>query len=188
MAFVRRSAPGFLALLVAAALTLPASATENVQLIEQKIKAGLLYNFLKYTQWPAGSGSQTTSPLTVCLFGGDPFDGHLKPMAGRTVNQRVIEIRSLQTADDTAVCSLIFIRSSEKSFWPQLQKRLVGKDVLTVSDFEGFAAAGGMIEFMQIDNRIGVNVNTDAIATTHLEVQDRLLKLASTVRAGAAGR
>jgi hypothetical protein len=163
-----------------------AHADENVQLIEQKIKAGLIYNFLKYTQWPQGT-SPSAGSIVVCLFGGDSFDGNLQPMSGRTVNERTIEVRDVKSAADVSPCALIVLNGAKKQEWPQLKAALAHQDVMTVSDFEGFALAGGMIEFTRNDSRIGVKINTEAVAATHLVVQDRLLKLASAVRAGASG-
>jgi hypothetical protein len=177
-----------LASLLAAGLTLPAYAAERLQLIEQQIEAGLIYNFLKYTQWPAERSARTDVPIVVCLFGGDPFSGHLQPMAGRTVNAQKIEVRSVTRAADIGGCSLLFIHGDQKPNWPELQRTLAGKSVLTVSDFEGFAVSGGMIEFTQLDSRIGVLINTAAVTAAHLEVQDRLLKLARTVTPAAPGR
>jgi len=166
-------------LLLAAACASSAHAAENVQLVEQKIKAGLIYNFLKYTAWP---GVADHAPMIVCLLGGDPFDGHLKPLAGRTVNQHTIEVRSLGAASETGGCLVLVIHQSESTAWPQLRKTLARADVLTVSDFGGFAQAGGMIEFARADERIAVKINVDAIAAKRLQVQDRLLKLATIVR------
>jgi hypothetical protein len=162
-------------LLIASLLAMPVHAS-TVRLIEQKIKAGLLYNFLKYTEWPADSAS---GPLVVCLFGGDAFDGHLRPMAGRTVHQRPIEIRPVGI-DDLSGCALLFLRSDESASWPAVRQTLASKDILTVGDFAGFSAEGGMIEFTSIGNRIGIKVNTGAVTTTRLKIQDRLLKLANS--------
>lgn len=179
MAFLSRAAWLGFALLLAAFSASAAPASEGVQLVEQKIKAGLIYNFLKYTQWP---GAADQAPRIVCLLGGDPFDGHLGPLAGRTVNQQAIEIRKIATTAEAASCSLLIVHRDQKASWTELRKALSGRDVLTVSDFDGFAADGGMIEFTRIDDRIGVKVNVDAVAATRLIVQERLLKLASIVR------
>ena len=105
-------------------------------------------------------------------------------MAGRTVNQRPIELRTVRAADDFVTCSLLVLHADEKSSWPAVQKRIAGKSILTVGDFEGFTAAGGMIAFTRVDNRIGVEINVEAMDVTHLTVQDRLLKLANVVRPG----
>lgn len=149
----------------------------NLRLVEQDIKAGLLYNFLRYTQWPASMPT-----MVVCTYGGDAFDGRLAPMAGRTVNQRAIQLRDVRTGSDIDACSLLFINAASRADWPRLRERLAGRSVLTVSDYEGFARSGGMLEFSRINNRIGVRVNVAAADAANLSVEDRLLRLASVVR------
>lgn len=184
MAFLRKiHRAGLALLLLAAACLSPAYGEDNVRLVEQEIKAGLLYNFLKYTQWPT---EHVNHGAVVCLIGGDPFGGHLQPMAGRTVNQHSIEIRNLQNIQDVGACSLLYIHENQKPYWSQLQKALAGKDVLTVSDFDGFAESGGMIEFARNDNRISVKINVDAVTAAHLTVESRLLRLARTVHTASA--
>jgi hypothetical protein len=179
MALLRQAALTVLVLLAVAGAP-QARAADGVQLVEQKIKAGLIYNFLKYTAWPAMADQ---APLTVCLLGGDPFDGHLGPLAGRTVNQHTIEVRSIRTVAEADACATLILHQNEGASWAQVRKSLAGKDVLTIADFDGFANAGGMIEFARTDERIGVKVNVDAIARTRLRVEERLLKLATVVRA-----
>jgi hypothetical protein len=161
-----------------------ARAQENLQLVEQEIKAGLLYNFLKYTAWPQDRAPAPNAPIIVCLLGGDPFAGRLQPMAGRTVNQRTIQLRNLQMVEDAEPCSLLFVHADEKPQWGQLSLSLAARPMLTVSDFPGFADAGGMIEFTRAGNRIGVKINAGAVAAAHLQVEDRLLRLANPVRGG----
>ena len=166
------------AMVVASMMSTPTSAQENVRLVEQDIKAGLLYNFLRYTHWPA---TQSNATIDVCIYGADPFDGRLRPMAGRTVNQRVISIREVHSSADARSCAMIFINAQERAAWPRLRAELARRSVLTVSDYEGFARAGGMLEFTRVRNRVGVLINLDAATAADLEVQDRLLRLATIV-------
>jgi hypothetical protein len=173
----------FAALISASA---PLRAAEPLELIEQKIQAGLLYNFLKYTEWPARADAKEGSPIVVCLFGGDPFAGNLQPMAGRSVNQHVIDIKRPQTLAETDGCSLLFINATQSANWPQMHAALEKMPILTVSNFPGFAMAGGMIEFTRTENRVGVAINTAAVTEANLLVGDRLLKLATPVRAGSS--
>lgn len=156
-----------------------AVAQDSRRLAEQDIKAGLLYNFLRYTEWP--SAAQGGRTIDVCLYGGDPFDGRLQPMAGRTVNQRVIAIRNARTIAELASCSLVFVNARERAAWPRLRDELSRRSILTVSDYDGFARAGGMLEFTRVRNRVGVAVNVDAASAANLRVQDRLLRLATIV-------
>jgi len=142
------------------------------------VKAGLLYNFLRYTEWPA---PRSNGAAIVCIFGPDPFSGRLQPMAGRTVNQRPIQLRSVRETGEMDTCSLLYLNSDERAQWPRLRTYLAQRNVLTVSDYEGFATSGGMIEFTHANNRIGVRINVGAMQAADLTVQDRLLRLANVV-------
>jgi hypothetical protein len=158
----------------------PARAQDNVRLAEQDIKAGLLYNFLRYTQWPEGGRAE--APMVVCIYGLDPFSGRLAPMAGRTVNQRRIELRTIGSDAEIDACSLLYLNAQARRDWPRIRAHLAGRHVLTVSDYDGFARSGGMIEFARVDDRVAVRINVRAAEAADLLVQDRLLRLASIVR------
>ena len=171
------------AALFAFAASAPATAQNNVRLVEQDIKAGLLYNFLRYTDW--GASQSRSNRIVVCTFGADAFDGRLARMAGRTVNQRTIEVRAARTSAELGSCALVFFNADLRSEWPALRTQLAGRSILTVSDFDGFTRSGGMIEFTRINSRVGVRVNVAAVEAADLTVQDRLLRLATVVDAGA---
>jgi hypothetical protein len=158
-----------------------AQANEPIQLAEQKIKAGLLYNFLKYTQWPA----PIPPGVVVCLLGGDPFDGALTPMAGRTVNERAIAVRAIGDVGQADDCAMLIVHANGKDSWPAWRAMLSKRPVLTVSDFDGFATQGGMIEFARAENRICVKINLGAVNAVRLRVEERLLKLATVVPSNA---
>lgn len=148
--------------------------------MEQDVKAGMIYNFLRYTQWPGARDGA----LIVCVYGRDPFAGRLAPMAGRTVNQRPIEVRTLTAGASIDRCSLLFINADERDDWPRLRGALSDGGVLTVSDYEGFARSGGMIEFTRANNRIGLRINVAAAEAAQLRVEERLLRLAAVVNPG----
>jgi hypothetical protein len=103
-------------------------------------------------------------------------------MAGRTVNQRRIQLFEVGADQNLDACSLLFINAQARADWPRLRDELARRSILTVSDYEGFARSGGMLEFTRVNNRIGVRVNTGAAEAANLSVQDRLLRLASVVR------
>jgi hypothetical protein len=162
-----------------------AAEQSQLQLSEQKIKAGLIYNFLKYTEWPP---SKTEGPLVVCIFGSeDPFSGYLNPIEERTVNQRTITVRHVSSIEKTDSCHMLFISGDEQAQWPALHRFLADKSVLTVGDFDGFSKAGGMIEFGAEENRIQIGLNIQAVTEAHLRIYDSLRKLAKTTHPSSPG-
>jgi hypothetical protein len=155
---------------------------EELRLVEQEVKAGLIYNFLKYTTWPAPQDEAAS----VCVYLRDPFGGGLSRMAGRTVNQRTIAVRIAATPADARACSLLFVGAEQAQAWPALKGALAGRPTMTVSDATGFSSRGGMIEFTRMGDHIGMAINRGAIADAGLKVQDRLLRLAGATNSDAS--
>ncbi|MGZ9097525.1 MAG: YfiR family protein [Micavibrio sp.] len=184
MAVLRNTKNLWLAMFVVVAATvtcLPAAArsTADMQLNAQKIEAGLIYNFLKYTVWPQSSLSGN---MVVCLFGGDPFDGKLDPLEGRTAQQYVISIKRIYRVESLDGCHLVFIPQSQRAALRNILARSKGKAILTVSNIPNFAVQGGMVEFYTgPDQRMHLNINTKAVSGARLHIQDRMVKLSEVV-------
>lgn len=158
------------------------AASQELQLVEQEIKAGLLYNFLKYIDWP--ESANTSAQVTVCLLGDDPFKEYLRPMQSRSVKQKNISLYNLKSHTAVERCHLLYISADAKDQWMEFSPFISGKSILTVGDFNGFIDLGGMIEFNRIGKHIGVNINPAAMRAVHLNVQERLLKLVTIAQSG----
>ncbi|HTK84131.1 MAG TPA: YfiR family protein [Patescibacteria group bacterium] len=150
--------------------------TQPLQLFEEKIKSGLIYNFLKYTEWPAARMS-SENPLRICLVGNAPFDQFLSPLRDRTAQQHGIRIQRIESSA-AQNCDLLLIHRNESAKTAGLLASVKSRPVLTISDISGFADSGGMVEFRTQDNHVGFIVNRKAVADAGIRIEDRLLKLA----------
>lgn len=154
---------------------------KSLQLYEQKIKAGIVYNLLKYTDWPEEAALNNQGKLHICLYGADPFDGYLAPLEGRTAQQIPIAISHLQNIAETEQCSVVIIHRNQTRSLPELLTYLSNKNILTISDIEHFAASGGMIELAKEGEKISLYINTNAISNARLSIKGPMLKLAKIV-------
>jgi hypothetical protein len=59
---------------------------------------------------------------------------------------------------------------------------------LTVSDIDGFAEAGGTMQFVMQENRVHFVVNLDAATQSKLRVSAKLLALARVINHNEAAR
>lgn len=158
-----------------------AQSVSPIQLYEQKIKAGLVYNFLKFTKWPEDK-FENGRGLNVCLYGGDSFDGYLHSLNGRTAQQLEITIQQTSGRNNTNGCHLLFLHSSEADALPEVLPYFHNRRILTMSDIPGFADKGGMVEVSkQEDQRIHMLLNERALSVADLFVDERLRKLAEFV-------
>src|SRR4029077_18863791 len=55
---------------------------------EYQVKAAFLYNFARFIEWPSGTFANSTSALTVCVLGKDPFG---KVLDDAIVGKRIAE-------------------------------------------------------------------------------------------------
>jgi YfiR/HmsC-like len=142
------------------------------------LKTALIYNFLKYTTWPEHYGPSRDT-LTICLLGGDPFSGYLTPLEGRTANSKTIEVKEIQTTDDSSRCNLVFINTNQKSNIESIITFFKAKEMLLISDLAYFTNKGGMVELsMKLDKRVHVYINDKAVAESMLIIDERLSRLA----------
>ncbi len=153
---------------------------------EYQLKAAFLFNFAKFIDWPAASFATPQSPFTVCILGTDPF-GRVMDDAwqGKIVGDRSVVVERSKDVADTRHCQMVFVSPSEKHRLQQILSSLRGTNALVVGETEGFAAAGGVIQFALEDDRVRFMINTDAADRAGLKVSSKLLSLARVVHDGA---
>jgi hypothetical protein len=75
----------------------------------------------------------------------------------------------------------VFVGSSENRSYAGVLERVRGRGVLLVGETDGFAAGGGMIEFLLEDNHVRFAINPDAIRRAGLNCSSSLLALAKII-------
>jgi hypothetical protein len=150
---------------------------------EYEIKAAYLYNFLNYIEWPNGSLPPEGGTITIGVVGENPFGEALDPLKGKQVKGRTLAVKEVSSAADLKGCQIVFISPSEKDRYPQLLDSLKDSRTVTVSEIDGFAQRGGMINFIYERNRVRFEINQDAARSKGLTISSELLKLARLVKA-----
>jgi hypothetical protein len=155
---------------------------------EYQVKAAFLYNFAKFVQWPDGTFANSTSALTVCVLGKDPFGKALDDaILGKRIAEHPAILARGRRIQDLPECQIIFVSASDSPQLPEILRALHGRKALVVGETENFAGAGGAIEFVLEANRVRFAINTDAADRAGLKVSSKLLALATIVHDSAAG-
>lgn len=150
---------------------------------EYEVKAAFLVNFAGFVHWPAAAFANAAAPFVVCVAGSDPFGGAFEPFEQKRVAERSLVVRPVDpTAALPGNCQILFVAKSEGARLPELLGALGKAAVLTVSDLEGFAGNGGMIQFHLGDGKIRFEINQPAAEAVGLRIDARLLKLSSPAR------
>ena len=151
-------------------------------LSEYQVKAAYLFNFLKFVEYPSESFADPLAPIVIGVIGDDPFGSALPQVViGKTVQGRDLVVRLYRPGEDLRRAHILFISASERRRLPAILAGLRGSSVLTVSDAAGFLDAGGMIQFLNENDRVRFAINIDATTRGKLKVSSKLLSLARPV-------
>ena len=150
---------------------------------EYVVKAGFLYNFAKYVEWPAEAFENADAPISIGIVGTDPFGEELdKALRNKTVKGRPFTITRFREGNDPKGCHILFIPKTEKARTLDLLKQAESRPTLTVGEDEGFAGSGGMISILIEKEKPRLEVNPEAAERAKLGINSKLLKLATIVR------
>ena len=173
----------FLLLALAAAFSWPPEIRAQSALQrEYEIKAAYLYNFINYIDWPADTLPPAGGTITIGIVGENPFGPALDPLKGKQIKGRTLAVKQVAAAKDLEQCQIVFICASEKSRLSELLGQLKNSRILTVSEMDGFAGQGGIINFISERNKVRFEINPEAARRTGLTISSELLKLAKLVK------
>lgn len=160
----------------------PFASGQGVSNLEQQVKAVFLYQFVKYVKWPPLDESETGTPLVIGVYRESSVLRYLKEtIENPAKSNRVLIVRQIETLAQPPFCQVLFIDKAYKRQLPEILTAVNGKPVLTVSDSDGFAEKGGIIQFVNVDGKIKFIINHTAAKSAGLTINARLLALARKV-------
>lgn len=151
----------------------------RAQAPEYDVKAAFLFNFVKFVEWPANAFAEERAPVTICVYGEDPFGPALDAVVqGEKVGERSLLVQRPDSLDSLGGCHVLFVSRSEAERTGEVLARVAGKPVLTVADTEGFLQDGGVINFVLEGSKVRFLINQKAAERNGLRISSRLLRLA----------
>jgi len=145
---------------------------------EYELKAGVLFHIIEYVQWPTTSLSNNPTAIQIGLLGEIPFADALEVLNGKTIQGRELVVKHVSEAQAADRCQVLFIGASEKTRISEIVAKVKDHPVLTVSEVEGFAEQGGMVNLIAGPNRIIMEINREVAGKARLGISSQLLKLA----------
>ncbi len=150
---------------------------------ETYVKAVLLFNFTRYTQWPDAVFADNNAPYRICVLGRGPFvDALYTAVEGETVRGREMAILVLDSLDSVPNCQVLFVNEPGDYSLPDIFAYAQDYPMLTVGDGENFILEGGMVAYFKQGNKVRFAINPQAVSKAHLKISANLLPLARIIR------
>jgi hypothetical protein len=151
--------------------------------LEYKVKAGFLFNFAKFVEWPAKTLPTSSSAIILGVLADDPAAPVLRQaLQNKVANGRPLTVRFLSDPTGLSACHIFFLSRGQKARMEEVLSKLEGVPVLTVSETDEFARRGGMISFIRKDESFRFEVNLEVAEKAGIKVSAKLASMATIVK------
>ncbi|WP_317203845.1 YfiR family protein [Janthinobacterium sp.] len=146
---------------------------------EYALKAAFIYNFAMFTTW----AEKSDKTLILCIFGRDPFGPAIDVLEGKEIGNAKLSIRRLRSGGEASqACQIAYISEAEvDNYLDHVGALRDGSGVLTISEKEGSARQGIIIELTSEDKKIGFEFNREAARLNNVQISSKLLRIARKV-------
>lgn len=148
------------------------------------VKAAMVYNMVKYVDWPADAFAREDSPLLICSAGGGSMTSAMDSLRGKQLKGRQVEVRPVTGGGEIRSCHVLVLGDMEHAVMQSFITRAQRHSVLTVSDRNRFTRQGGVVGFYPQGNKLRFEINIETAQEHFLKISSQLLKLARIVRSG----
>jgi hypothetical protein len=143
------------------------------------VRGALLYNFMKFVEWPPSALGDT---FVVGVLGDAPVTDIAAAFAGRLVQGRSVTVRPMSESDLSGTLHVLYVASDDLPQLRRVLRAMTQRPVLTVSDIPDARQPEAIINFVALETRVGFQIHLDLARTHALQVSSKLLVLAHLVR------
>jgi hypothetical protein len=152
---------------------------------EDAVKAAILFNFIRFVEWPESIRPEPASPRVVAIIGRDALQEKAADLASSPALSSRVSVLELRDMEQLEACreriQVLYIARSAQKQLPGILALLGTRPVLTVSDDEDFTRNGGMMNFVRDEGRIRFDINLDEAEKSELKMNAKLFGLARTI-------
>jgi hypothetical protein len=141
-----------------------------------EIHSAMLYNFIKYVQWPnEGEGGE----FIVGVLGEDDVFNTLKLWYdGKPKGGKKYLIKKLTSPTEVPGCAVVYLGKGKSGQFDQIKGSISGKPVLTITNNNGIAEKGSCINFKVVEGKLKFEMNQSTFSSANLKVSSQLSSMA----------
>jgi hypothetical protein len=151
---------------------------------EPALRAAFLYNFAKFTDWPADR-LPPGAPIEFCVAEAAVADALQALVAGRSIGDHHVAVSRIKLDSGLGTCVVLYTGEPNAKRIADLLAPLAGSSVLSVGDSPQFIAVGGIVRLFMNAGQMRFAINVEAADRAKLHLSSQLLALATIVRDGA---
>lgn len=141
-----------------------------------EIHSAMLFNFMKYIQWPNESEG---GDFVLGIYGEDDVFNTMKSRYdGKPKGAKKYVVKKLTSAQEAEGCSVVYIGKFKSKDFEAVKSAVTGKSVLTITDSNNLGQKGSCINFRVIGDKLRFEINNSSVTDANLKVSSQLSSMA----------
>ena len=141
-----------------------------------EIHSMMIYNFVKYVQWPGYDSSQD---FVIGVIGDD--DVHKTLLGwynGKIKGDKKFAVKKFNSAEEVTGCHIIYVGKKQGKAFETINQKIAGYPTLSITNGQGLGAKGSAINFRVVNNKLAFELNQKAVQKANLKVSSQLAAMA----------
>lgn len=149
---------------------------------EYQIKTAMIYNMIRFMDWPEDTLPASTTQFMICVAGKGGLGAEVDGLQGKQVKGKTITVRPSSPSGGASGCQVLVLGDLDKTTTASLLERTRSSSVVTVADSADFARSGGTVGFILQNGKVRFEINQSAAQRHRIRISAQLLKLAQIVQ------
>jgi hypothetical protein len=144
------------------------------ELTAEEVKAGVILNFAKYTEW---QNPITTKSFIICTWKENSLGDAFLKLNNKTVQNLPVTTAIIASVDESKGCNVVFFDSKNRADYQLVDHLIHQNKILSITE----GTMMGVLSFEIIDGKLQFYCDLDEAKESDIKFSSQLLKLAKEV-------
>lgn len=137
-----------------------------------EIHSMLMFNFIKYVEWPADSKSGN---FVIAVVGDENVASTIQNFyTNRTVKGQSVKVVNVDNVGAVNNAHVLYLSSNKSREFDAAQEKFAGKSTLMITDKSGLGKKGSCINFQEVNGKLKFEINQESIKGNKLKISNQL--------------
>lgn len=147
---------------------------------EYDVKIAYIKNFFDFIKWP--SDNSVSGQFIFGIIGATPFSDQAEKLSSQIkIPEKKVLVRTIADLAQVKECHVLIIGNIDAEQLKEILSITGTLPILSISDTEGFAEIGVIINLFKVDNKVKFEINYSAVKRSGLTFSSKLYKLARLI-------
>ncbi|WNB18610.1 YfiR family protein [Marivirga arenosa] len=137
-----------------------------------EIHSMLMFNFIKYVEWPADAKSGN---FVIAVVGDENVASTIEAFySNRTVKGQTVKVVNANDINAVTNAHVLYLASNKSRDFDAAKNKFSGKSTLMITDKNGLGKEGSCINFKEINGKLRFEINESSIQANNLKISNQL--------------